>query len=105
MVQVWCVQMALSATKALCAVWATRKSPMDVFTNAALPTADSGELASMVIVIPPVTRVPFTVGSAGTLLGDVRTAASLKYRAKCAAEHRQGRRPRTEPPSRLRRSR
>ena len=44
---------------------------MDVCTSAALPTADSGELGSIVSVIPPLTLVPFTVGSDGTSLGDV----------------------------------
>jgi hypothetical protein len=44
---------------------------MDVCTKAAFPTADSGELESIVSVIPPLTLVPFTVGSDGTLLGDV----------------------------------
>jgi hypothetical protein len=71
MVHVWCVQIALRATKELWAVWATKKSPTAVCTNAALPTADNGELASIVSVIPPLTRVPVTVVSAGTLLGDV----------------------------------
>ena len=71
MVQVWCVQIAASATKEVWAVRATRKSPPDVCTNAAFPTVASGELASIVTVIPLLIRVPLTVGRAGALLGDV----------------------------------
>ena len=44
---------------------------MDVCTSAALPTAESDELASIESVMPPLTRVPFTIDRDDTLLGDV----------------------------------
>src|SRR5450759_4745749 len=71
MVHVWWVQIALNATNVVGAVCPTRKSPLDVSTSAALPTAESGELEPIVRVTPPLTRVPVTVGSAATLVGDV----------------------------------
>jgi hypothetical protein len=48
MVQVWCVQIAVRAVKAFCPVRATRKRPSADWMRAALPTAESGELASIV---------------------------------------------------------
>src|SRR5450759_4124510 len=71
MVHVWWVQIALNATNVVGAVCPTRKSPVDVSTSAALPTAESGEPEPIVTVTPPLTRVPVTVGSAATLVGDV----------------------------------
>ena len=49
----------------------TRKLPIDDITRAVPPTADRGELASIVTAIPPLTGVPFAVGRDATSLGDV----------------------------------
>ena len=57
--------------KESCAVRATRKFPLLVCTNAALPMAASGELASTVIVIAPPATLALMVGNSGTELGDV----------------------------------
>jgi hypothetical protein len=72
MAQVACAQIAASATNASWAVRATRKVPPDVTTRAALPTAASGEPASIASVVTPLSRVALTDGSRDeTSLGDV----------------------------------
>jgi signal transduction histidine kinase len=68
-VQASCVQVAVSAVNASAPVWATRKRPLELWTSAALPTAESGEPAATLTFTPPLPAVPLTVGSVGTLLG------------------------------------
>lgn len=66
-----CVQTAVSAVNAFCAVRAMRYVPVDAVTVAAPPTAASGDAASIVSVSVRLTRVPETDGSAGAELGEV----------------------------------
>jgi hypothetical protein len=64
------VQIAVSAVNVFCPVWATRNDRPDAFTSAAVPTADKGELVSMLSVIVLFTIVALTVDSEGRPLGD-----------------------------------
>src|SRR5512143_3167474 len=64
MVHAWCVQRELTATKVSCPVWATSRLPEEVWTRAALPTAASGDDASIVRVTTPAEKVPLMIGRA-----------------------------------------
>jgi hypothetical protein len=70
-VHVSCVQIAVIAVNEFWAVWATRKFPTLACTRAALPTAASGDAASIVTVTAPFTTGAFTEGSEGAEDGDV----------------------------------
>ncbi len=63
------MQTAVSAVNASCPVCPTRKFPAELCTSAALPTADNGELESIVRVIAPLVTVAEIVGNAGAELG------------------------------------
>ena len=65
------VQMAVSAVNVFCPVCETRNGRPDAFTSAALPTADSGELASMLSVIVLFTIVALIVDRDGRPVGPV----------------------------------
>ena len=65
------VQMAVSAVNVFCPVCETRNDRPDAFTSAALPTADSGELVSMVSVIVLFTIVALIVDRDGRPVGPV----------------------------------
>ena len=65
-VQLSCVQVAVTAVKVSAPVWATRMRPFGLWTRAALPTDARGEPASMFKVAPPLAAVALRVASAGT---------------------------------------
>ena len=71
MVQPSCVHTAVSAVKDDCAVRAMRNEPEGVWTTAALPTAESGELLSTFRLILPALTAALTAVSAGSVLGPV----------------------------------
>src|SRR5437899_3117894 len=50
------------------AAWETRKLPLDVWTSAALPTDESGELASTLRVIVPLETLALIVESEGAVV-------------------------------------
>src|SRR5438445_483066 len=50
------------------AEWETRKLPLDVWTSAALPTDESGELASTLRVIVPLETLALIVESEGAVV-------------------------------------
>ena len=66
-----CVQIAVTATNVFWPVCATRNERPDAITSAALPTADSEELASTVSAIALFTMLALMVGSDGRPLGPV----------------------------------
>src|SRR5262249_31295770 len=63
MVQPWCVQVALRATKVPSAACATRKSPIEVWTRAIPPAAARGDPAPTLSVIALRAVSPVTTGS------------------------------------------
>ena len=68
-VQVWCVQIVVSALKLSCPVRATRNAPPELRTIAAPPTAASGDDESICTTTVLPLTLPFTNDSCGTLLG------------------------------------
>ena len=65
------MQTAVNAAKPFYAVWMTSTLPSgDDWTSAALPTADSGDVESIVSVKAPLTIAPLMIGSDGTDLTD-----------------------------------
>lgn len=71
MVQASCVQVAVKAAKVVAAVRATRRSPDEVRSNAALPTSTSGDEGPIVTVATPPCRLALTCGSGAPTEGDV----------------------------------